>query len=97
MSVFAVEYVYDPQSAGIRDEHRPAHRAWLASLVQEGRLLASGPFADGTGALLIFKADDEAVLNQLLTEDPFAIAGGLGGRKASAWNPVIGELSGHAE
>ncbi|HEV7166810.1 MAG TPA: YciI family protein [Micrococcaceae bacterium] len=97
MSVFAVEYVYDPQAAGIRDQHRPAHRAWLASLLEEGRLLASGPFGDGTGALLIFKADDETALNRLLTEDPFNIAGGIAGLKTSAWNPVTGELSSHAD
>jgi uncharacterized protein YciI len=97
MSVFAVEYVYDPQSADVRDEHRPAHRAWLASLVEDGRILASGPFADGTGALLIFKAADETALNRLLTEDPFNIAGGIAGLKATAWNPVTGVLSSHAD
>ncbi|HSU70030.1 MAG TPA: YciI family protein [Micrococcaceae bacterium] len=97
MSVFAVEYVYDPQSADVRDEHRPAHRAWLASLVQEGRVLASGPFGDGTGALLIFKTEDETALNQLLTEDPYNAAGGIAGLKTIAWNPVIGELSSHAD
>lgn len=96
MSVFAVEYVYGPEGAEARDQHRPKHRAWLASLAEDGRCLASGPFEDGTGALLIFKADDESALNQLLTEDPFNTAGGITGLKTTAWNPVIGELSHHA-
>ncbi|MBG0739259.1 hypothetical protein IV500_07630 [Paeniglutamicibacter antarcticus] len=97
MSVYAVEYVYSPQTAAIRDEHRPAHRAWLASLVEDGRMLASGPFDDGTGALLIFKTEDEEALNRLLTEDPFNIAGGITGLKSSSWSPVLGELSKHVQ
>ncbi len=97
MSVYAVEYVYSPETAGIRDEHRPAHRAWLASLVEDGRILASGPFDDGTGALLIVKIVDEKALNHLLAEDPFNIAGGITGLKSSSWSPILGQLSNHLQ
>ncbi|WP_026554033.1 YciI family protein [Arthrobacter sp. 35W] len=93
MSVYAVEYVYGPEAAQIRDEHRPAHRAWLASLVETGQVLASGPFADGAGALLVFQAADEAALNELLVQDPFNGAGGIAGAKITEWNPVIGALA----
>ncbi|MCZ2402485.1 hypothetical protein IV498_04640 [Paenarthrobacter sp. Z7-10] len=95
MSIYAVEYVYGPDAAAIRDEHRPAHRTWLASLVQDGHVLASGPFEDGTGALLIFKADDDEALNGLLKQDPFNAAGGIAGLKSTAWIPGIGALSAH--
>ena len=75
MTVFAVEYVYDADSSEVRDASRPAHRAWTAELAREGALLASGPYGDGAGALLIFKAADEAALNELLRQDPFSWPG----------------------
>ncbi len=97
MNIYAVEYVYSPETAGIRDEHRPAHRAWLASLVEDGVILASGPFGDGTGALLIVKIEDKDALNRLLTEDPFNIAGCIAGLKSSSWSPILGQLSNHVQ
>ena len=36
MSIFAVEYVYNPDHDHIRAEHRPAHREWLEALVGDG-------------------------------------------------------------
>ncbi len=90
MSIFAVEYVYNPDHDDLRAEHRPAHRQWLESLVQQGRVLASGPFADGSGALLVFAAETEADLNQLVSEDPFARVGAISAVKSTGWNPVIG-------
>lgn len=90
MSIFAVEYVYNPDHDDLRAEHRPEHRAWLEGLVEQGRVLASGPFADGTGALLVFASDTEADLNQLVSEDPFARAGAISAVKTTAWNPIIG-------
>jgi uncharacterized protein YciI len=54
MTVFAVEYVYVADSDALRDEARPAHRAWLAGLAEDDKLLASGPFGDVAWALMIF-------------------------------------------
>lgn len=96
MTVFAVEYVYDAESAKVRDANRPAHRAWLAGLAEQGTLLASGPYADGAGALLLLKAADESELNATLKTDPFAAAQGIAGIRTSEWNPIIGVLSAHA-
>ncbi len=96
MTVFAVEYVYDAGSAAVRDEHRPAHRAWAAELAEQGTLLASGPYADGSGALLLLNAADESELNGILKQDPYAVVQGLAGIRTSAWNPVIGVLAAHA-
>ena len=97
MSVFAVEYVYGAESAADRDEHRPAHREWLNELVSRGNVLASGPFVDNAGALLLFVADNEAELNDLLKQDPFATAGVISAVKTTQWNPVIGVLAEHAD
>jgi uncharacterized protein YciI len=90
MSIFAVEYVYNPDHEDLRAQHRPVHRQWLEGLVADGRVLASGPFADGTGALLVFSSETEADLNQLVSQDPFAQAGAISAVKTTAWTPVIG-------
>ena len=96
MTVFAVEYVFDAESAEIRDATRPSHREWTAALAQEGTLLASGPYTDGAGALLLFKAADEQALNELLKQDPYAGTGAVSGTRTMAWAPVTGLLAGHA-
>lgn len=93
MSVFAVEYVYSPDLDGLRAEHRPAHRQWLSALVEEGKVIASGPFADGTGALLLFKADTEAEVHQLVSQDPFALAQAISAVKSTEWSPLVGALA----
>ena len=90
MSIFAVEYVYNPDHDDLRTEHRPAHRQWLEGLVEQGVVLASGPFTDGSGALLLFSAEDEAALNGVVSQDPFALAGAISAVKTIGWNPVIG-------
>lgn len=97
MSVFAVEYVYGAESVADRDQHRPAHREWLNALVSQGKVLATGPFTDGAGALLLFVADDEGELNELLRQDPFAAAGVISAVKTTQWNPVIGAFAEYAE
>ncbi|MGH3488942.1 MAG: YciI family protein, partial [Actinopolymorphaceae bacterium] len=37
-----------------RLEVRPAHREYLASLREEGKLVSAGPWADDTGAMLLY-------------------------------------------
>ncbi|WP_323961241.1 hypothetical protein GC088_05590 [Arthrobacter sp. JZ12] len=97
MSVFAVEYVYGAESAAERDVHRPAHREWLNSLVGQGKVLASGPFVDNAGALLLFVAGSESELSDLLKQDPFATAGVISAVKTTQWNPVIGAFSDYVQ
>ena len=43
----SIEYLQDP---AVVEAHRPAHRAYLTSLLEKGQLFASGPYADGSGA-----------------------------------------------
>ncbi|HET6242506.1 MAG: uncharacterized protein V7635_2270 [Arthrobacter sp.] len=96
MTVFAVEYVYDAEFAEARNATRPVHREWTARLAEEGTILASGPYGDGAGALLIFKAADETALNEILKQDPFAAAGVISGTRTTVWIPVAGLLAEHA-
>ncbi len=93
MPQFAVEYTYEANSDVVRDEHRPRHRDWLRGLYDEGTLLLSGPFADGTGGLLIFSACDAAWLADLLAVDPFNEVGVVANVRIKAWTPVIGPIT----
>ena len=54
-----IEYSQDKAKV---EAARPAHRAYLTSLVEKNQLFASGPFEDGYGAFIIYEADSpEAV------------------------------------
>jgi uncharacterized protein YciI len=91
MTVFAVEYRYESGADERIAEVRPAHREWLRGLAAEGTVLASGPLADGSSALIVFRAEDLTSLDELLAQDP--IAGLVAERTATAWNPLIGLLA----
>jgi uncharacterized protein YciI len=54
---------------------RPAHRAYLAGLVEKNQLFASGPFEDGWGALIIYEAESQEAAEALMQADPFHAAG----------------------
>lgn len=54
---------------------RPAHRAYLASLIEKDQLFAAGPFEDGFGALIIYEADSPEAVETLMKADPFHEAG----------------------
>ncbi|WP_223286276.1 YciI family protein [Kocuria atrinae] len=49
MSIFAVTYSYGGP-VEVLNEHRPAHRAYLGELAQQGKVMGSGPFTDDGAA-----------------------------------------------
>lgn len=90
MTVYAVRYDYSEQAAA-RDEHRPAHRAFLATLADDGVLLLSGPFSDRPdGALIVLEADDAEAARALLREDPFQQQGLVERVTVREWTLVLG-------
>lgn len=94
MSFFAATYTYTDDRAR-QDELRPQHRAYLASLVEQGDLYASGPLL-GTNpatALLVFRTDSAERVAELLDADPFQVDGQVARREIVEWNPVIGALA----
>ncbi|WP_159794705.1 YciI family protein [Puerhibacterium puerhi] len=98
MPVFAVTYVYAPDSAARRDVVRPEHRDFLRGLHEQGRVRLSGPLpATGDqpdGALILVEADDADGALALLDADPFRREGLVGTRTAREFVPVIGSLAG---
>jgi uncharacterized protein YciI len=73
--MFAVQLTFTDDPA--RLEHRPAHRERLAALVADGRLLAAGPYADESGALLVFLVDGRDDLDAIMAADSYYTAPGV--------------------
>lgn len=76
-----------------RLELRPAHREKAAELVGQGALLAGGPFADQSGALLLFSTDDMAVVEAALTGDPYYTTPGVTVVTVQPWTVVSGGVA----
>lgn len=93
MAVFAVHYVYSDTTAPARDIHRADHRAWLNNLVDAGTVLTSGPYPDGSGALILVESPDLESVTKLFTEDPFAREGLLADSRIVEWVPTMGAFS----
>jgi uncharacterized protein YciI len=83
------EYTSD---VGKVSEHRPAHRAYLASLMAKGELAASGPFTDVPGALIVYEAASAEAVETLITADPFHAAGVFVRWQVRPWNVVLAHL-----
>ena len=81
MAYYVISYVYgDP---ALQDAHRPAHREYLSTRVQEGTIVVSGPLLKDSvsvGALLIVK------------NDPMKIGGAVESYTIGEWNPVLGSI-----
>jgi len=90
MALHAVIYRYSTDSAAL-DEHRPAHKDYLRSLFEQGRIVVSGPLTSGgPGALLILDAADPDEVAAFLDKDPFHVLGLIAGREIRSWSPAFG-------
>jgi uncharacterized protein YciI len=81
-----IEYLADPEKV---QSFRPAHREYLARLRERGQLAVSGPFTDGTGALIVYEAASAEEAEKLLRGDPFHQNGIFLKYVLRPWNPVI--------
>ncbi len=71
------------------NEVRPRHRAYLEKLLADGKVYASGPWVDNTGALLIYDAADEAEARAMLDADPYIREGVLTNVRLKEWKLVF--------
>jgi uncharacterized protein YciI len=88
-----VHYTYSDATVPGRDETRPAHRAWLNAQFDAGFVRSSGPYPDGSGALVIVEAGDLDAAQKTLAEDPFSKAGLIDNVRVVEWKPVTGAFS----
>jgi uncharacterized protein YciI len=85
---FAAIIEYSQDKAKIQ-ELRPLHRQYLATLREKYQLVASGPFTDDSGALIIYEAGSRDEAEKLLQADPFHKNGIFLKYVLRPWNPVI--------
>ncbi|MEJ5945732.1 YciI family protein [Pseudokineococcus basanitobsidens] len=74
---------------------RPEHRRHLQDQHARGLLVLSGPWADGTGACLVYRVEEEGTPAQervraLLETDPFRREGLVDVVSVRAWTVVVG-------
>jgi uncharacterized protein YciI len=81
-----IEYLQDKAKIA---EIRPVHRQYLTSLRDNGQLVASGPFTDDSGALIIYEAESKEAAEAILKGDPFCKNGIFLKWQLRPWNPVI--------
>ena len=84
--MYVLELAFSDDPA--RLEGRPAHRDRLAALRDAGKLLAAGPYADDSGALLLLRVDSRAEADEIVAADPYYAGPGVTVVGLKAWNPV---------
>jgi uncharacterized protein YciI len=72
--LFAALIDYTPDASRIAAA-RPAHRVYLKTLLDTGRLAISGPFLDDRGGLLVYATASLEEAETLVRDDPFTHAG----------------------
>lgn len=95
--MFFVVTMTHPDGAGW-GQHVMAHVQYLNTLVEQGKLRASGP-ANGLplrAGLLIFSVADRAELDALIAADPFATEGLISELTVIEWNPLFGTFAAEA-
>lgn len=86
--MFAVELAYDDDPA--RLAARPAHRERVRQLHSAGRVVMGGPYADDSGALIVFDVASADELDRELAADPYYATGGVTVTSRREWTPVVG-------
>lgn len=57
------------------EEVRPEHIQYLDELDNKGKIFARGPFADGSGGLVVYKVDSYEEALALAKNDPHVVKG----------------------
>ncbi|GGI87142.1 hypothetical protein GCM10007973_24460 [Polymorphobacter multimanifer] len=91
MPYFAIHCIDKPDSAELRAATRPAHLAYINTMLE--RVLVAGPLLrpDGRamGSLLIMEFDDRDAAITFSTDDPYHQAGLFESRSVTNWHKVL--------
>lgn len=63
--------VLEMKDASRNEALRPQHLAYLEQCEADGKMFACGPFVDGSGGMIIYKADSFAEAEALAKADPY--------------------------
>jgi len=87
MALFALQLTFTDNER--RMQVRPAHREYLTTLRAAGKLLSAGPFADQSGALLIYDVADETEMREIIANDPYTSADVYEIASLQEWQPLF--------
>ncbi|MBT2571245.1 YciI family protein [Planococcus sp. ISL-110] len=73
MKYFAV--LLPMKDADKSQEFRPQHLAFLEDKRSSGQVAANGKFADGSGGLVIYRAESYIACEALVKTDPYVVEG----------------------
>jgi uncharacterized protein YciI len=85
-------YDYVDDIATRRTPFREAHLGLVREFHVRGALLMAGAVGEPIeGALLVFTADEQAVVEAFVAEDPYVAEGLVTGWQVRPWNVVVGQ------
>jgi uncharacterized protein YciI len=91
MPYFALTYETVDDFAARRTPYRPAHLGLVRDAHARGELVMAGALGDPpSGALLIFRAPDRALVERFATHDPYVIEGLVRRWDVRPWTVVVG-------
>lgn len=64
---------------------RPAHQSYARRIEADGQLIMAGPFADGSGALVVYRARSKDEAMMLVLQDPYHAEGVFETTALSEW------------
>jgi uncharacterized protein YciI len=74
-----------------RAPHREAHLKLARECVEQGTLVLGGAFAEPVdGAVLVFKAEDRATVEEFVRKDPYVAAGVVTSWRVRPWTVAVG-------
>ena len=88
--VNCVRYVEDLAKVAVL---RPAHRSFMSELLRQNKLVAGGPFGDGSGAIFVYEVRDLEEAERLVAEDPYMAGGAIFGYELRQWIVVSANTS----
>lgn len=68
----AILYMEKPE---LNQQYRPQHLDYLTTLNEQDKIFAKGPFVDGSGGLVVYKANSLEEAKQLAEADPYVREG----------------------
>lgn len=80
--VVIARYVIDVATV---EKSRPAHRLYAGQLATAGKLVAAGPFEDGSGGLFIYDVGSQQEVEDLVAADPYVINGVFSSYEIRPW------------
>jgi uncharacterized protein YciI len=84
---YVLFYETAPDAGASIAELFPAHRARWQGCLEQGTLLAIGPFSDGSGAMGVFTT--RAAAEEFATGDPFVLHGVIKNWYIREWHEAL--------